>query len=52
MVKLMAANFKHKDLRLVNPPFESKLNTLILELDYLRKKPLSGTTHLNRNMTY
>lgn len=45
MVKLMAANFKHKDLRLVNPPFESKLNTLILELDYLRKKPLSGTMH-------
>ena len=41
----MAANFKHIDLRLIDPPFGSKLNTWILELDYLRKKPLAGTTH-------
>ena len=39
-------NVKFKDLKLglVNPPFGSKLATLILELDYLRKKPLGGTT--------
>jgi Fic family protein len=41
----MSAKFKHIDLRLIDPPFESELNTLILELDYLRKKPLGGTTH-------
>ncbi|MBP7434899.1 MAG: Fic family protein [Bacteroidales bacterium] len=41
----MVANFKHTDLRLVDPPFGSKLNTLVLELDYLRKKPIRGTTH-------
>ena len=41
----MGVNFKHIDLRLVDPPFGSKLNTLVLELDYLRKKPLGGTTH-------
>ncbi|KPL04546.1 MAG: cell filamentation protein Fic [candidate division Zixibacteria bacterium SM23_73_2] len=40
----MVANFKHIDLRLIDPPFRSELNTLILELDYLRKKPLGGTT--------
>lgn len=41
----MAANFRHIDLRLIDPSFGSELNTLILELDYLRKKPLGGTTH-------
>ena len=41
----MSAKFKHIDLHLIDPPFGSNLNTLILELDYLRKKPLSGTTH-------
>ncbi|MEJ5305730.1 MAG: Fic family protein [Ignavibacteria bacterium] len=41
----MPANFRHIDLRLIDPPFGSNLNTLILELDYLRKKPLGGTTH-------
>lgn len=40
----MAANFKHIDLHLVDPPFGSKLNMLVIELDHLRKKPLSGTT--------
>ncbi|NPV11793.1 MAG: Fic family protein [Ignavibacteria bacterium] len=41
----MHANFRHIDLRLIDPPFGSNLNTLILELDYLRRKPLGGTTH-------
>ena len=41
----MSAKFKHIDLHLIDPPFGSRLNTLILELDYLRKKPLRGTTH-------
>lgn len=41
----MAANFRHIDLHLIDPPFGSKLNTLVLELDYLRKKRLGGTTH-------
>jgi len=47
MLKMMSTNFKHFDLHLVNPPFGSRLNTLILELDYLRKKHLMliGTTH-------
>ncbi len=44
MLKIMVANFRHIDLRLVDPPFGSSLNTLILELDYLRRKPLVGTT--------
>lgn len=33
------------NLKLINPPFESKLADLIIDLDYLRKKPLQGTTH-------
>ena len=41
----MSANFKHIDLRLVEPPFGSQLTELVLQLDYLRKKPLDGTTH-------
>ena len=45
MLGIMIANFKHIDLRLVDPPFGSQLNTFVLELDYLRKKPLGGTTH-------
>jgi len=45
MLKIMVANFKHIDLRLIDPPFGSNLTKLILELDYLRKKNLIGTTH-------
>jgi len=45
MLDIMTANFKPVNLRLVDPPFGSQLATLILELDYLRKKPLGGTTH-------
>ncbi|MCK5474958.1 MAG: Fic family protein [Candidatus Pacebacteria bacterium] len=41
----MDVKFKHSDLKLINPPFESKLADFIIELDYLRKKPLGGTTH-------
>jgi Fic family protein len=37
--------FKHQDLKLVNPLFGSNLTDLIIELDYLRKKPLTGSTH-------
>lgn len=44
-VKFMDVKFKHIDLKLINPLFESKLADLIIDLDYLRKKPLSGTTY-------
>ena len=36
--------FKHFDLRLVHPPFDSDLTGLIMDLDHLRKKILGGTT--------
>jgi len=39
------ATFKHFDLELIDPEFGSKLTDLIIELDYLRKKPLTGSTH-------
>jgi len=45
MLEAMTANFRHTDLHLVEPPFGSNLTTLVLELDYLRKKPTHGTTH-------
>lgn len=37
--------FKHYDLQLVTPDFGSSLTDLIIELDYLRKKQLGGSTH-------
>lgn len=37
--------FHHYDLKLVVPTFDSSLTDLIIELDYLRKKELKGTTH-------
>lgn len=40
----MVPVFKHSDLRLVEPPFGSDLTKLILELDFLRKKRLAGST--------
>lgn len=40
----MAAVFKHFDLKLVEPAFSSRLTDLVIELDYLRKKQLGGTT--------
>jgi len=39
------AKFIHYDLRLVEPSFGSSLTDLIIELDYLRKKQLGGSTH-------
>lgn len=36
--------FKHYDLQLVVPDFKSPLTDLIIELDYLRKKQLFGST--------
>jgi len=40
----MFPSFEHTDLRLVEPTFGSPLTSLIIELDYLRKKKLGGTT--------
>jgi Fic family protein len=39
------AVFKHYDLKLVEPSFGSSLTDLIIELDYLRKMTLGGSTH-------
>lgn len=39
------AKFIAYDLKLVEPTFGSNLTDLIIELDYLRKKPLGGSTH-------
>ncbi len=39
------AKFERYDLRLVEPAFGSTLTDLIIELDYLRKKKLEGSTH-------
>ncbi len=41
----MPAQFKHFDLVITEPSFGSRLTDLIIELDYLRKKRLGGTTH-------
>ncbi len=41
----MNATFKHFDLKIFNPDFGSNLTDLIIDLDYLRKKLLEGTTH-------
>ena len=40
-----APTFKHQDLKLIQPSFQSSLTDLIIELDYLRKKTLQGSTH-------
>jgi Fic family protein len=39
------AKFLHYDLKLVEPSFGSSLTDLVIELDYLRKKSLGGSTH-------
>lgn len=39
------AKFLHYDLKLIEPSFGSALTDLIIELDYIRKKPLGGSTH-------
>jgi len=41
----MNVKFNHFNLRLVDPLFGSNLTTLILELDFLRRKITTGTTH-------
>jgi hypothetical protein len=41
----MNVKFTHIDLKMVDPIFKSKLTDYIIELDYLRKKRLGGTTH-------
>lgn len=40
----MTSLFQHIDLKLYEPSFSSPLTSLIITLDYLRKKKLSGTT--------
>jgi Fic family protein len=40
----MASMFTHFDLKLIEPPFDSRLTDLVIELDYLRKKEIKGTT--------
>jgi Fic family protein len=42
---MLESKFLHYDLKLVEPSFGSSLTDLIIELDYLRKKPLGGSTH-------
>jgi Fic family protein len=37
--------FFHRDIKLIQPQFESKLTDLVIELDHLRKKRFGGTTH-------
>lgn len=39
------AKFLHYGLKLLEPSFGSQLTDLIIELDYLRRKPLVGSTH-------
>lgn len=36
---------KLNELRIVNPPFDSKVTDLIINIDYLRKRELGGSTH-------
>lgn len=40
----MPSQFRHTDLTLVEPSFSSPLTSLIIELDFLRRKRLGGTT--------
>lgn len=42
---MSGAKFSDYQLKLVEPSFGSSLTDLIIELDYLRKKPLGGSTH-------
>src|SRR3990167_4071050 len=37
--------FRHYELKLVEPTFSSPLTDLIIELNHLRKKRLIGSTH-------
>jgi len=42
---MLGAKFLHYQLKLIEPSFGSSLTDLIIELDYLRKRPLGGSTH-------
>lgn len=42
---MLKAKFIHCDLKIIEPSFGSHLTDLIIELDYLRRKKLSGSTH-------
>ncbi len=42
---MSGSEFRHYPLSLVEPSFKSPLTDLIIELDHLRKKKLSGSTH-------
>ncbi len=42
--KNVFATFQHYNIKLFTPDFKSSLTDLIIELDYLRKKRLRGTT--------
>lgn len=42
---MSSSKFSHYELQLIEPSFGSTLTDLIIELDYLRKKPLAGSTH-------
>ncbi len=42
---MVESQFLHYDLKLLEPSFGSTLTDLIIELDYLRRKPLGGLTH-------
>lgn len=37
--------FRHIDLKLIQPNFDSEITDLIIKLDYLRNKQLQGTIH-------
>ncbi len=42
---MRSSKFVHFDLELAEPTFSSSLTDLIIELDYLRRKKIRGTTH-------
>jgi len=41
----MPTTSNYKNLRMIQPAFDSPVTDLILELDYLKKRPLGGSTH-------
>lgn len=42
---IMPTIANYKNLRMIQPAFDSPVTDLILELDYLKKRPLGGSTH-------
>ncbi len=45
--KKIMAEFKYFDLRLVNPPFGSRLTENILEFNHMKRRRVSGSTHFS-----